>query len=342
MILEAVEDSFRLDTNQPQVPRRGYPIEHVLPQAWTEHWPVEDETAEYRRAAHVHRLGNLTLLTKSLNSKVSNSAWTTKREALRQHDTLLLNSRLLRSLEGRGWTEDDIDTRTVDLLTALTTIWPVPVDHQGITVDPRGLGEGQQVQLRDLVVAGLVPEGTVLTPRSGQWEGRAAVVRSDGLIEIDGRTFDSPSGAGKYAKGGVTNGWYFWRLPDGRTLRDVRSSLTGLPTAREASSFNWTQLHTVLEGIPAGHWTTYGTLAEVIGTAPQAVGNHVPTCSQCSNAYRVLRSDGSIATGFIWTDPNDTRDPLAVLEDEGLSFASGKADAARRLTSDQVAALLRV
>ncbi len=61
-----------------------------------------DCEAEEARAEHVHRLGNLTLLTTSLNSKVSNGPWASKREALQQHDTLLLNSRLLSTLGGLG------------------------------------------------------------------------------------------------------------------------------------------------------------------------------------------------------------------------------------------------
>ncbi len=41
VFLEAIENEFRRGTNQPQVPRRGYPIEHVLPQKWQDNWPVE-------------------------------------------------------------------------------------------------------------------------------------------------------------------------------------------------------------------------------------------------------------------------------------------------------------
>ena len=41
----------------PPVPRRGYPIEHVLPQKWETHWPVDGLEAELDRGAHVHRLG---------------------------------------------------------------------------------------------------------------------------------------------------------------------------------------------------------------------------------------------------------------------------------------------
>ncbi|GAA3644060.1 GmrSD restriction endonuclease domain-containing protein [Microlunatus ginsengisoli] len=226
LFLEAVENEYRHGTNQPQVPRRGYPIEHVLPQKWQDNWPVEGLDAEIDRGAHVHRLGNLTLLTSSLNSKVSNSAWTVKREKLREHDTLLLNSRLLRQAGEQGWTEDAIDTRSSQLIDALLRVWPVPDGHTGEVVDPRDKSQ-DWVEIKDLVAAGLLDAGTVLTPREGQWASRQALVRDDGMLEVDGRLFGSPSGAGRHVKGSVTNGWTFWRLADGRRLVDVRAAFRG-------------------------------------------------------------------------------------------------------------------
>jgi hypothetical protein len=135
MLLEAIEDAYRRGTNQPQVPRRGYPIEHILPQKWAQHWPVHDTQAEEFRAEHVHRLGNLTLLTNSLNSKVSNGPWATKREALQTHDTLLLNSRLLSTLDGT-WNEAGIEARTEAMIDVLLATWPVPAAHEGVVSDP--------------------------------------------------------------------------------------------------------------------------------------------------------------------------------------------------------------
>ena len=82
MLLEAVEDQLRAAYNNPPVPRRGYPIEHVLPQKWEDNWPVEGLEAQLERGGHVHRFGNLTLLTENLNSAVSNGAWHVKRQKL--------------------------------------------------------------------------------------------------------------------------------------------------------------------------------------------------------------------------------------------------------------------
>lgn len=226
LLLEAVENDFRRGTNQPQVPRRAYPIEHVLPQKWQSNWSVDGLEAEIQRGSHVHRLGNLTLLTRSLNSKVSNSAWDIKREALSNHDTLLLNSRLLSNVGEREWSERRIDERSGQLIDVLLTVWPVPEGHTGQVVDPQDKSH-DWVEIKHLVAAGLLEPGTQLTPREGRWSSRRAFVRDDGRLEVDGQLFDTPSGAGLFVKGGVTNGWAFWRLPDGRRLVDVRAAFRG-------------------------------------------------------------------------------------------------------------------
>lgn len=116
--LEAVEDDLRgYTTDRPsrtgaRVSRGKMYIEHVLPQRWQDHWPVTDLQAEVDRDNHVHLLGNLTLLTSSLNSSVSNRAWPGedgKRAALERHDVLLIN-RGLRGVE--SWDEKSIIERT--------------------------------------------------------------------------------------------------------------------------------------------------------------------------------------------------------------------------------------
>jgi alkylated DNA nucleotide flippase Atl1 len=337
MLLEAVEDVHRAGTNQPQVPRRSYPIEHVLPQKWIDTWPVVGSDAEEARAEHVHRLGNLTLLTKSLNSKVSNGPWAAKRETLQKHDTLLLNSRLLSTYHG-GWDETSIDARTDDMIDVLLATWPVPDGHEGVVVDPHEKSAGW-ILVRHLVDAALLEPGTVLTARAGAWQARTAIVTASGLLEIDGKTFDSPSGAGRYVKGSVTNGWSFWRLEDGRKLLDVRAAYAGRQPATSPQAFDWSGLHSILELLPEGHWTTYGSLADAIGTAPQPLGNHVATCQQCSNAHRILRSDGTVAPNFRWTAPDDERDPMEMLAAEG-ALLDGEPDPARELTSDALQALV--
>lgn len=140
-------------------------------------------------------------------------------------------------------------------------------------------------------------------------------------------------------KNSATNGWSFWRLPDGRRLLDVRVAYTGAALTKSSTAFDWGPLHAILELLPKGHWTSYASLADVVGTAAQPLGNHVATCKQCSNAHQILRSDGTIAPSFRWTDPSDGRDPMVMLREEG-ALLDGAPDPARELSSDDLQTLV--
>lgn len=108
----------------------------------------------------------------------------------------------------------------------------------------------------------------------------------------------------------------------------------------EPSGFDWNLTHDILEAIPTGRWTGYHNLAEAVGTAAQAIANHVSKCLNCAHPYRVLTWDGRIAEGFAWTDPNDKRDPKDVLEAEGLRFIDGLVDPEQRLGTEELLALV--
>lgn len=230
MVLEAAEDHLRGYTGSRlplaghRVPRAGYHIEHLLPQSWKTHWPVDGVQAELERDRHVHRLGNLTLLSRSLNASVSNGPWfgpDGKRELLDRHDVFLLNQRVRQAAGDREWDEDLIDDRTSSLLDAILATWPTPDGHQGLEV-VSDVRQQQSVGVRDLVAEGLLPAGTKLTPPAGPWGAVEAEVISSGDILLNGQTFTSPSAAGHHLRQGATNGWSFWRLPDGQRLRDLR------------------------------------------------------------------------------------------------------------------------
>lgn len=137
----------------------------------------------------------------------------------------------------------------------------------------------------------------------------------------------------------MTNGWWFWSLSDGRRLRDVRAIYTGEDPAKATPSFDWSALNAILEALPVGYWTTYGSLADAVGTAAQPLGAHVATCQQCTNPHWILHSDGTIARNFNWSDPGDERDPGEMLRAEG-ALVDGKPDPARELSGDDVRVLI--
>lgn len=228
VFLEAAEDYLRgyvgsSGRSGGRIARVGYPIEHIMPQKWETHWPVEGLAAEERRREHIHRLGNLTLLTRSLNSSVSNGPWLGaggKRAKLREHDVFLLNRRI-EDVSAEGWDESLVDGRTSELIEALLATWPVPEGHLG-TVKDTPAESLASVSLKQLIAAGLLAPGTPLRSRPGNWGDHEAVVLENGSLSLDGQVFSSPSAAGHHLRKGATNGWYFWLLPDGRRLTDLR------------------------------------------------------------------------------------------------------------------------
>jgi hypothetical protein len=226
-VLEAIENSFRAETGQPQVERAGFPIEHILPQKWQPNWQTETQEQEWERQLRVHRLGNLTLLTGKLNAKISNGRWADKRKALLEHNTIKLTGRVVEQAHSTEWDESLIDQRTADLITVLLTVWPVPDGHQGQVIDPQAKAQ-DWVEIKHLIAAGLLAVGDKLRATHRDFAGVEATVLPGGRLEVGGVVFDSPSGAGRGLRKRATNGWYFWGLPDGRRLRDVRAEHASL------------------------------------------------------------------------------------------------------------------
>ncbi|MGP3999767.1 HNH endonuclease family protein [Streptomyces sp. 8N706] len=116
-------------------------IEHLLPQKWETHWPLEadaDEERIRRRGDAVHQLGNLTLTTTKLNPSLSNQGWSEKKDGLRRHSLLRLTTasvltvpdELRRSSHwdsdtwAADWNETRIGLRTMCLARQALRAWP--------------------------------------------------------------------------------------------------------------------------------------------------------------------------------------------------------------------------
>jgi alkylated DNA nucleotide flippase Atl1 len=103
---------------------------------------------------------------------------------------------------------------------------------------------------------------------------------------------------------------------------------------------DWSQLHRALALLPAGAWTSYSDLAELIGTHPVPVGAHLAT-RRVTHAWRVLSADGRPSPNFAWLEPGRTETQREVLEGEGVPFVSGgRAALEHRYSVDQLAQLL--
>ncbi|RKR73493.1 DUF262 domain-containing protein [Frondihabitans australicus] len=233
MVLEAVEDRYRgfgIDGQRPfsaaPVSRGVCTIEHIMPQEWRANWG-DDTVNDTDRDQLVQTLGNLTLVTQSLNTRLSNAGWTGeagKRASLIRHDTLLLVRNVVHE-HAEAWTEEDIRTRTSSLIDSILAIWPVPQGHVSST-DSAVERAQYRVEVADLLRAGAVSAGAVLYAKPAAYRGSTAIVEENGHLAMADRVFATVSGAARFLQGGGTvAGWNFWCVDETltRTLADVRS-----------------------------------------------------------------------------------------------------------------------
>lgn len=216
MIIEALEDhrrGFKATVggrlSESAVPRSVTSIEHVMPQEWRTSWPgAETDDAGVDRDVLVHTLGNLTLVTQALNSKVSNSAWLVKKKAFIEHTTLLLTADLVNAGD-EEWGAEKIHRRGKRLTEDILEIWPVPANNRGL-LDSTGKIAASKTTVADLVQAGLLRPGQILYARTQAHKGKQAFVSEDGGLFVDGVRSETPSGAAEKVTGSGENGWWFW------------------------------------------------------------------------------------------------------------------------------------
>lgn len=148
-ILETLESRLMTSKSESLTFDAKLTIEHIIPQGWEEDWPlvspdedslsederrIQEEAARRNRESHLHLLGNLTLVTGSLNPAMGNDPWAAKRAALGEHSTLLLNKQLIYGTDtdpptdGSVFDESRIDARGSILADLILREWPGPDD----------------------------------------------------------------------------------------------------------------------------------------------------------------------------------------------------------------------
>ncbi|SDD74001.1 MGMT family protein [Glycomyces harbinensis] len=96
---------------------------------------------------------------------------------------------------------------------------------------------------------------------------------------------------------------------------------------------DWELVRRVVDALPEGTWTSYGDLAELIGTGPRQVGAFMKDDGGVAKAYRVLTAGGTVSEGFRWSDGRSGRDVPDLLRDDGVTVsAKGRADRSQRMS----------
>jgi hypothetical protein len=234
MVLEAIEDHRRgWDTSRPlheqPIVRGICTIEHVMPQEWRAFWPgAEVDASGARRDDTVQTLGNLTLLTQALNTRVSNGPWAGakgKRSNFGAHTSILLTREVL-ELGADNWGDELIHERTDRMIDEILDIWPVPDGHTG-AVSGSVERATYRVVVADLVRAGVVSPGQTLYARVAAHVGETCEISEDGSIYIGEQRYDTLSAAAKAITGSQSGaGWWFWLVDQAsdRSMSDVRQS----------------------------------------------------------------------------------------------------------------------
>lgn len=133
MILEAIDMQLTTAKQEKILIEDRLTIEHVLPQKWKEAtYPLpivpklsKDEIIE-RRENLLHSFGNLTLLTKSLNSALRDGPFVNKRPEIAKQSALRMNTYFQTMDNPNRWNEDNILQRGEALFGIALKIWPYP------------------------------------------------------------------------------------------------------------------------------------------------------------------------------------------------------------------------
>ena len=104
-----------------------YTLEHMMPKKWRNKWGALDEEAATRRDRKLLTLGNLAIITHSLNASIRDADWTTKKQGKGYKDGLALCAAGLATMAGalekESWGEGDIADRAEWLANKALEVW---------------------------------------------------------------------------------------------------------------------------------------------------------------------------------------------------------------------------
>ena len=104
-----------------------YTLEHMMPKKWRNKWGALDDEAATRRDRKLLTLGNLTIITHSLNASIRDADWPTKKQGKGYKDGLALCAAGLATMAGalekESWDEGDIADRAEWLADKALEVW---------------------------------------------------------------------------------------------------------------------------------------------------------------------------------------------------------------------------
>ncbi|MEZ5055508.1 MAG: DUF262 domain-containing HNH endonuclease family protein [Saprospiraceae bacterium] len=109
---------------------KKYSLEHIMPKKWRNHWSLPKEITPEERDKKLLTLGNLTIITQSLNTSIRDANWEIKKCGNGKNHGLKVFSggieTLAPYLEEKEWNEETIEKRAGDLYEKSVKQWPYP------------------------------------------------------------------------------------------------------------------------------------------------------------------------------------------------------------------------
>jgi len=234
MVLRALEEGLRTQRNEAVSLPADLTVEHLLPQKYSlSNYPYakdmprqQEESDEGCRKRMLDTIGNLTLLTRSLNASISNGPFPAKRLQISEDSDLRLNA-TFRNDERISWSETDVIARAEKLFDIASSIWPRPAVESKM-VESESATRTFVEKIAAMIDAGIIADKAPLTLRHRGKSFDGILTRAG--IKIEEGTF-SPSIAATrcYARAGndrqTENGWRAWRSDTGATLKELLASI---------------------------------------------------------------------------------------------------------------------
>ena len=233
--LRIVFDRLETENNPAPIDLSSLSVEHLMPQTPTEDWYNELGMDDETYFKNLNRIGNLTLATKSDNSKMRNKVWEYKNEILRNTGHIKMNEAILKI---EKWNIDEIETRTNTLIDKICNLYPYPtidnslVEKMDIYIESKGKRADAVLYVTNGNIE--IMPGSVLIPFENintypQIEEIRQDLIEDGFIaEIDDELqfvkpyiCSSPSRAANIILHGNRNGWEHWKDSTGILLKNI-------------------------------------------------------------------------------------------------------------------------
>lgn len=211
-------------------------IEHIMPQKRSEYWAEVMGIEQDKYDQYVNRIGNLTLVSQSDNSSMSNKDFSTKKEKLSATSHIVMNQYILGK---EHWNIDDINERSSILIDSILAIFPYAKPTMIFAERKEAINITRQ---GEVIATGFVLADKTVILNSGSqivWDNspyhtavqemRDSLFDNDAITENDAKYIlqedqylSSLSFAANFVLGGNQSGWYTWRDSEGTILGESK------------------------------------------------------------------------------------------------------------------------